>query len=54
MVTGSRTAVLGGAMDFSKTADPDGFAEVNVTSYGGGAGVEPGTKGVSAGLEIKR
>ena len=38
-------------MNFSKTADADGFAEVDVTSYGGSAGVEPSKLGVLASLE---
>ncbi len=41
MVGWSRTTVLGAAVVFSETADTDGFAEVYVASYGGGAGVEP-------------
>lgn len=40
-------------MDFPKTANADGFAEVNVTSYGGGACVEPDGEGVLAGLEAR-
>lgn len=28
-------------MDFGETADTDGFAEVDVAGYGGGADVEP-------------
>ena len=28
-------------MDFTQAADADGFAEVDVAGYGGGAGVEP-------------
>lgn len=34
-------AVLGCAVDFAKAADTDGFAEVDVAGYGGGADVEP-------------
>jgi len=28
-------------VDFAQAADADGFAEVDVAGYGGGAGVEP-------------
>lgn len=30
-------------MDFSHTADTDGFAEIDMTGNGGSAGVEPST-----------
>lgn len=36
------TAVLGCAVDFAEAADTDGFAEVDVAGYRGGADVEPG------------
>lgn len=41
VVGGSGAAVLGAAVDFAKAADTDGFAEVDVAGYGGGADVEP-------------
>lgn len=41
MVHGSGSAVLGAAVDLGETADTDGFAEVDVAGYGGGADVEP-------------
>lgn len=41
MVRRAGPPVFGGAVDFAQAADADGFAEVDVSGYGGGAGVEP-------------
>jgi len=46
MVRRPRPAVLGAAVHFAQTADADGFAEVDVAGYGGGARVEPGGEGL--------
>jgi hypothetical protein len=41
VVRGTVATVLGGTVDAAETADTDGLAEVDVTSHGGGADVEP-------------
>ena len=41
MVRRARAPVLGRSVHFSHAAYADGFAEVDVSGYGGGAGVEP-------------
>jgi len=41
VVRWARATVAGGAVDFAKTTDTDGFAEVDVAGDGGGANVEP-------------
>jgi hypothetical protein len=41
MVRWARATVAGGAVNFAKTSNTDGFAEVDVASDRGGADVEP-------------
>ena len=41
MVGWTGTTVAGGAMDFAKTTDTDGFAEVDVAGDGGSTNVKP-------------
>ena len=48
MVTRPRPAVLRAAMRFPETAHANGFPEVDVSGYGGGAGVEPVLVGIES------
>jgi hypothetical protein len=41
MVGWAGATVAGGAVDFAKTADTDGFAEIDVTGDSGSANIEP-------------